>query len=69
MPENKNTQVVIDHNVFKKLNTVNEETHEYNSKFKQLTNRYNNKKYVNDSSFYTFYRRVIAGSKNRNTNK
>ena len=28
MPENKNTQVVIDHNVFKKLNTVNEETDE-----------------------------------------
>jgi hypothetical protein len=68
MSENKNTQVVIDHNVFKKLNTVNEETDEYNSKFKQLTNRYNNKKYVNDSSFYTFYRRVIA-SKHRNTNK
>ena len=68
MPENKNTQVVIDHNVFKKLNTVNEETDEYNTKFKQLTNRYNNRKYVNDSSFYTFYRRVIA-CKKRNTNK
>ena len=46
MPENKNTQVVIDHNVFKKLNTVNEETDEYNTKFKQLTNRYNNRKYA-----------------------
>ena len=57
MTENKNTQTVNDKQVFSNYNT---DAPKNKDEFKKLNNKFNNVYYVNDSSYYTRYKRVLA---------